>query len=134
MPVSPLDGPPFRGRHAATLTRIVGTVRSVLDPDSVEMEYLFEPSGQRKRWPEGSKRYSISTESGSRTERTVPTMRVSVAAWRPRKGGPSSGETGMRGAQLSLSLYPPRGRRPVVVQFVLTPGGQPTGCVIAVSY
>lgn len=50
MPVSPLDGPPFRGRHAATLTRIVGTVRSVLDPDSVEMEYLFEPSGQRFRW------------------------------------------------------------------------------------
>src|SRR5664280_1775262 len=45
MPVSPLDGPPFRGRHATTLTRIVGTVRSVLDPDSVEMEYLFEPSG-----------------------------------------------------------------------------------------
>ncbi|HMA29470.1 MAG TPA: helix-turn-helix transcriptional regulator [Thermoanaerobaculia bacterium] len=50
MPVSPLDGPPFRGRHAAALTRIVGTVRSVLDPDSVEMEYLFEPSGQRFRW------------------------------------------------------------------------------------
>jgi DNA-binding CsgD family transcriptional regulator len=50
MPVSPLDGPPFRGRHATTLTRIVATVRSVLDPDSVEMEYLFEPSGQRFRW------------------------------------------------------------------------------------
>ncbi len=50
MPVSPLDGPPFRGRHATTLTRIVGTVRSVLDPDSVEMEYLFLPSGQRFRW------------------------------------------------------------------------------------
>ena len=50
MPVSPLDGPPFRGRHATALTRIVGTVRSVLDPDSVEMEYLFEPSGQRFRW------------------------------------------------------------------------------------
>jgi len=50
MPVSPLDGPPFRGRHTKTLTRIVGTVRSVLDPDSVEMEYLFEPSGQRFRW------------------------------------------------------------------------------------
>ena len=50
MPVSPLDGPPFRGRNAAALTRIVGTVRSVLDPDSVEMEYLFEPSGQRFRW------------------------------------------------------------------------------------
>ena len=50
MPVSPLDGPPFRGRHTATLTRIVGTVRSVLDPDSVEMEYLFEPSGQRFLW------------------------------------------------------------------------------------
>ena len=50
MPVSPLDGPPFRGRHAAALTRIVGTVRTVLDPDSVEMEYLFEPSGQRFRW------------------------------------------------------------------------------------
>jgi len=50
MAVSPLDGPPFRGRHAASLTRIVGTVRSVLDPDAVEMEYLFEPSGQRFRW------------------------------------------------------------------------------------
>ena len=50
MPVSPLDGPPFRGRHTTTLTRIVGTVRSVLDPDSVDMEYLFEPSGQRFRW------------------------------------------------------------------------------------
>ena len=50
MPVSPLDGPPFRGRRATALTRIVGTVRSVLDPDSVEMEYLFEPSGQRFRW------------------------------------------------------------------------------------
>src|SRR5664279_1120888 len=50
MPVSPLDGPPFRGRHTTTLTRIVGSVRSVLDPDSVEMEYLFEPSGQRFRW------------------------------------------------------------------------------------
>lgn len=50
MSVSPLDGPPFRGRHATTLTRIVGTVRTVLDPDSVEMEYLFEPSGQRFRW------------------------------------------------------------------------------------
>ena len=50
MPVSPLDGPPFRGRNATALTRIVGTVRSVLDPDSVEMEYLFEPSGQRFRW------------------------------------------------------------------------------------
>ena len=50
MAVSPLDGPPFRGRNAAVLTRIVGTVRSVLDPDSVEMEYLFEPSGQRFRW------------------------------------------------------------------------------------
>jgi DNA-binding NarL/FixJ family response regulator len=32
------------------LTRIVGSVRSVLDPASVEMEYLFEPSGQRFRW------------------------------------------------------------------------------------
>jgi len=50
MAVSPLDGPPFRGRNAAALTRIVGTVRAVLDPDSVEMEYLFEPSGQRFRW------------------------------------------------------------------------------------
>ncbi len=50
MPVSPLDGPPFRGRRATALTRIVATVRSVLDPDSVEMEYLFEPSGQRFRW------------------------------------------------------------------------------------
>ncbi|MEO8587051.1 MAG: helix-turn-helix transcriptional regulator [Acidobacteriota bacterium] len=50
MPVSPLDGPPFRGRHTTTLTRIVGSVRSVLDPDSMEMEYLFEPSGQRFRW------------------------------------------------------------------------------------
>jgi len=50
MTVSPLDGPPFRGRHTKTLTRIVATVRSVLDPDSVEMEYLFEPSGQRFRW------------------------------------------------------------------------------------
>jgi DNA-binding CsgD family transcriptional regulator len=50
MQASPLDGPPFRGRHAAALTQIVGTVRSVLDPDSVEMEYLFEPSGQRFRW------------------------------------------------------------------------------------
>ncbi len=50
MPVSPLDGPPFRGRHVASLTRIVDTVRSVLDPDSVELEYLFEPSGQRFRW------------------------------------------------------------------------------------
>ncbi|MFI5121177.1 MAG: response regulator transcription factor [Thermoanaerobaculia bacterium] len=50
MPISPLDGPPFRGRHATALTRIVDTVRSVLDPDSVEMEYLFEPSGQRFRW------------------------------------------------------------------------------------
>ena len=50
MPFSPLDGPPFRGRRATALTRIVGSVRSVLDPDSVEMEYLFEPSGQRFRW------------------------------------------------------------------------------------
>jgi DNA-binding CsgD family transcriptional regulator len=50
MPVSPLDGPPFRGRNSATLTRIVGSVRSVLDPDAVEVEYLFESSGQRFRW------------------------------------------------------------------------------------
>ena len=50
MPASPLDGPPFRGRNASNLKRIVDTVRSVLEPDVVEVEYLFEPQGQRFRW------------------------------------------------------------------------------------
>jgi DNA-binding CsgD family transcriptional regulator len=50
MPASPLDGPPFRGRNASTLKRIVETVRSVLEPDAVELTYVFEPLGQRFRW------------------------------------------------------------------------------------
>ena len=50
MPASPLDGPPFRGRNALALQRIVDTVRSVLDPDVVDLEYVFEPQGQRYRW------------------------------------------------------------------------------------
>jgi DNA-binding CsgD family transcriptional regulator len=50
MPASPLDGPPFRGAHASTLKRIVDTIRSVLEPDAVELEYVFEPLGQRFRW------------------------------------------------------------------------------------
>jgi DNA-binding CsgD family transcriptional regulator len=50
MPASPLDGPPFRGGNASTLKRIVDTVRSVLEPDAVEVEYVFEPQGQRFRW------------------------------------------------------------------------------------
>lgn len=50
MPASPLDGPPFRGRNAQTLQRIVDTVRSVLEPDVVDLEYVFEPQGQRYRW------------------------------------------------------------------------------------
>lgn len=50
MPASPLDGPPFRGRNAQTLKRIVDTVRSVLEPDVVDVEYVFEPLGQRFRW------------------------------------------------------------------------------------
>jgi DNA-binding CsgD family transcriptional regulator len=50
MPASPLDGPPFRGVNASTLKRIVDTIRSVLEPDAVELEYVFEPQGQRFRW------------------------------------------------------------------------------------
>jgi DNA-binding CsgD family transcriptional regulator len=50
MPASPLDGPPFRGRNAQTLQRIVDTIRSVLEPDVVDLEYVFEPQGQRYRW------------------------------------------------------------------------------------
>ncbi len=50
MPASPLDGPPFRGRNASTLKRIVEIVRSVLEPDVVDLEYVFEPQGQRYRW------------------------------------------------------------------------------------
>ena len=50
MPASPLDGPPFRGRNAQTLQRIVDTVRSVLEPDVVDLEYVFEPQVQRYRW------------------------------------------------------------------------------------
>lgn len=50
MPASPLDGPPFRGRNAQALQRIVDTVRSVLEPDVVDLEYVFEPQGQRYRW------------------------------------------------------------------------------------
>ncbi len=50
MPASPLDGPPFRGRNASTLKRIVETIRSVLEPDAVELVYVFEPLGQRFRW------------------------------------------------------------------------------------
>jgi DNA-binding CsgD family transcriptional regulator len=50
MPPSPLDGPPFRGRNASALRKIVDSVRSVLEPDVVELEYVFEPQGQRFRW------------------------------------------------------------------------------------
>ncbi len=50
MPASPLDGPPFRGRNAQALQRIVDTIRSVLEPDVVDLEYVFEPQGQRYRW------------------------------------------------------------------------------------
>jgi DNA-binding CsgD family transcriptional regulator len=50
MPASPLDGPPFRGRNASTLKRIVETIRSVLEPDVIDLEYVFEPLGQRFRW------------------------------------------------------------------------------------
>jgi len=50
MPASPLDGPPFRGGNASTLKRIVDMIRSVLEPDAVELEYVFEPQGQRFRW------------------------------------------------------------------------------------
>lgn len=77
MPVSPLDGPPFRGRHATTLTRIVGSVRSVLDPDSVEMEYLFAPSGQRFRWRAVGSR--VFTAGAVRTSRKRPGPAESLA-------------------------------------------------------
>ncbi len=50
MPASPLDGPPFRGRNAQTLQRIVDSIRSVLEPDVVDLEYVFEPQGVRYRW------------------------------------------------------------------------------------
>lgn len=74
---SPLDGPPFRGRHSTTLTRIVGTLRSVLDPDSVEMEYLFEPSGQRFRWQ--ALRSRVFTTSPVRLTRRRPGPAESLA-------------------------------------------------------
>lgn len=50
MPASPLDGPPFRGPNARALKRIVDMVRSVLEPDVVDVEYVFEPLRQRFRW------------------------------------------------------------------------------------
>jgi DNA-binding CsgD family transcriptional regulator len=44
-----LDDAPFRNRQNGTLMRVVETVRSVLDPDAVELEYYFLPEKQRYR-------------------------------------------------------------------------------------
>ncbi|MFI5181803.1 MAG: LuxR C-terminal-related transcriptional regulator [Thermoanaerobaculia bacterium] len=41
--------PPFRTPHDGNLTRIVESVRSVLDPDAVELEVVFHPQGLRYR-------------------------------------------------------------------------------------
>lgn len=44
-----LQLPPFRGPQDEALTRIVETVRSILDPDAVEIEVHFRPQGLRYR-------------------------------------------------------------------------------------
>ena len=41
--------PPFRAPHDGNLTRVVESVRSVLDPDAVEVEVLFLPQRLRYR-------------------------------------------------------------------------------------
>lgn len=41
--------PPFRGPNDEALKRIVETVRSILDPDAVELEVHFRPQGLRYR-------------------------------------------------------------------------------------
>jgi len=44
-----LQQPPFRGPRDEALTRIVETVRSILDPDAVEIEVHFRPQALRYR-------------------------------------------------------------------------------------
>ena len=64
----------------------------------------------RYLWPWGSKTYSRSTTSGSRTDRIVSTIRCSAWAFRPRKGGPSRGEAGIGGGnQPSPAILRPSG-------------------------
>jgi len=45
----PAPPPPFRAPHDGNLTRVVESVRSVLDPDAVEVEVAFHPEGLRYR-------------------------------------------------------------------------------------
>lgn len=49
MPRRSIPPPPFRTPHDANLTRVVESVRSVLDPDAVEMEVAFHPQDLRYR-------------------------------------------------------------------------------------
>lgn len=60
-----LDCAPFRSRQDGTLLRVVETVRTVLDPDVVELEYNFLPEAQRYRC-----RFLRSQTSGARPVRS----------------------------------------------------------------
>ena len=75
MPGSLLDSAPFRRHSDDTLTRVVATVRSVLDPDAVELEYTFHPEGQRYRC-----RFLRSQAAGARPIRSARRTEADVSA------------------------------------------------------
>jgi DNA-binding CsgD family transcriptional regulator/PAS domain-containing protein len=94
-----LESAPFRRRQDAPLTRIVEAIRSVLDPDAVELEFYFHPENQRYR-----RRFLRTQASGARPVRKM----------RARESGASALKASFRAPELiegTLTLFR-RVRRP----------------------
>jgi len=73
-----LQLPPFRGPRDEALTRIVDTVRSILDPDAVEIEVHFRPQELRYRRRFLRHRVSAARPLHGPSRRHDPTRRLEV--------------------------------------------------------
>ena len=83
MPGLLIDSAPFRNRHDDALNRVVDTLRAALDPDAVELLFLFHPERRHFR-----RRFLGRHSSGARPLRTAPAppdpSALSVAFSAPR--------------------------------------------------
>ena len=67
MPGLFIDSAPFRTRHDDALTRVLATLRAALDPDAVELLFLFHPERRHYR-----RRFLGKHSSGARPLRAAP--------------------------------------------------------------
>ncbi len=67
MPGLFIDSAPFRTRHDAALARILEMLRAAVDPDAVELLFVFHPEGRHYR-----RRFLGKHTSGARPLRSAP--------------------------------------------------------------